>query len=170
MLGSLAHAGEMRSVPLLGRLASKITVDPNDLHTELRAAWGYLYSLACGFERLACAEGRAPLRRVLGSVFGRSHAIKREGDLRACRDVPGERMAYLEMALSRALLRCGDAEGGVRLCEFLDEARVCLARAARAELAAATGRDFGFDSKAWRAWLAEQGAEIRPNPLTKAFA
>jgi hypothetical protein len=83
---------------------------------------------------------------------------------------PAQAMAYLEMALSRALLRCGDAEGGVRLCEFLDEARVCLARAARAELAAATGRDFGFDSKAWRAWLAEQGAEIRPNPLTKAFA
>ncbi len=170
MLGSLAHAGEQRSVPLLARLAAKIEVDPDDLHTELRSAWGYLYSLACGFERVACAEGRAPLRRVLGSVFGRSHAIKREGDLRACRDVPGERMAYLEMALSRALLRCGDAEGGVRLCEFLDEARVCLARAARAELAAATGRDFGFDSKAWRAWLAEQGAEIRPNPLTKAFA
>ena len=92
------------------------------------------------------------------------------GDLRACRNVPGERMAYLQMALSRALLRCGDAEGGVRLCEFLDEARVCLARAARSELAVATGRDFGFDAKAWLAWLAERGAEIRPNPLTKAFA
>jgi hypothetical protein len=79
-------------------------------------------------------------------------------------------MAYLQMALSRALLRCGDVEGGVRLCEFLDEARVCLARAARSELAVATGRDFCFDAKAWLAWLAERGAEIRPNPLAKAFA
>jgi hypothetical protein len=110
------------------------------------------------------------LRHVLGSVFEHSHAIKRAGDLRACQYVPGERMAYLQMALSRALLRCGDGEGAVRLCEFLDEARVCLARAARSELVAATGRDFGFDAKAWRAWLAERGADIRPNPLTKAFA
>ncbi len=170
MLGSLAYAGERRSVPLLARLAGKIHMDSNDLHTELRSAWGYLYALACGFERLACTEGRAPLRQVLESVFEHTHALKRAGDLRACQNVPGERMAYLQMALSRALLRCGDAEGAVRLCEFLDEARVCLARAARSELAAATGRDFGFDAKAWRAWLAERGAEIRPNPLTKTFA
>ena len=170
MLGSLAHAGEMRSVPLLSRLAFKISVDPTELHTELRSAWGYLYSLACGFERLACAEGRGPLLHVLGTVFERTHAVPRAGDLRACQNVPGERMAYLQMALSRALLRCGDPEGAVRLCEFLDEARVCLARAARSELAVATGRDFGFDAKAWRAWLAGRGAEVRPNPLTKAFA
>jgi hypothetical protein len=170
MLGSLAHAGERRAVSLLARLASKIRVDPEDLQTELRSAWGYLYTLACGYERLACAEGRAPLRQVLGSVFERSHAVPRKGDLRACRNVPGERMAYLQMALSRALLRCGDAEGAVRLCEFLDEARVCLARAARSELVAAAGRDFGFDAEAWRTWIAARGAEIRPNPLTKAFA
>jgi hypothetical protein len=170
MLGSLAHAGEMRSVPLLARLASKITLDPNDLNTELRSAWGYLYSLACGFERLACAEGRAPLLHVLRSFFSRSYAIPRAGDLRVCRDVPSERMAYLEMALSRALLRCGEAEGALRLCAFLEEARVCLARAARSELAAATGRDFGFEAKAWRSWIAERDAELRPNPLTKAFA
>jgi hypothetical protein len=170
MLGSLAHAGEKRAVSLLARLASKIRVDPEDLQTELRSAWGYLYTLACGYERLACAEGRAPLRQVLGSVFERSHAVPRKGDLRACRNVPGERMAYLQMALSRALLRCGDAEGAVRLCEFLDEARICLARAARSELVAAAGRDFGFDAEAWRTWIAARGAEIRPNPLTKAFA
>lgn len=78
-------------------------------------------------------------------------------------------MAYLEMALSRALLRCGDSEGALRLCGFLEEARVCLARAARAELAAATGMDFGFDAAAWREWLARRGKEIRPNPLTKSF-
>ncbi len=170
MLGSLAHSGEWRAVALLARLASKIKVDPEDLQTELRSAWGYLYTLACGFERLACAEGRAPLRHVLGALFKSSYALRRQGDLRACRNVPGERMAYLQMALARALLRCGDPEGALWLCDLLDEARVCLARAARSELAVATGRDFGFDAGAWREWLAERGAEIRPNPLTKTFA
>lgn len=170
MLGSLAIAGEMRAVPLFKTLAEKVTLDASDLATELRSAWGYFYSLACGYERLACAEGRAPLLRVLESFFQRSHVVHRSGDLRACRDVPAERMAYLQMALSRALLRCGDREGASRLCEFLDEARVCLARAARSELAVATGQDFGFDAGAWRAWFEVHGGNLRPNPLTRSFA
>jgi hypothetical protein len=159
----------MRSVSLLKRLSEKIALDTNDLHSELRSAWGYFYSLASGFERLACDGGRAPLKRVLEAFFGRGYAVHRSSDLRACQDVPAERMAYLQMALSRALLRCGDPEGALRLCDFLDEARVCLARAARSELAVATGRDFGFDAGAWRGWIAEHGGELRPNPLTKSF-
>ncbi len=170
MLGSLAVAGEKGAVPLLKRLSEKLTLDANDLPTELRSAWGYFYSLACGYERLACADGRAPLLRVLESFFQQGYVLRRSGDLRACRDVPAERMAYLQMALSRALLRCGDQEGALRLCEFLDEARVCLARAARSELAVATGQDFGFDAAAWHAWLALHGGNLRPNPLTKSFA
>lgn len=169
MLGSLALAGDTRTVPLLKRLADRMTLDKNDLHSELRSAWGYFYSLASGFERLACDGGRAPLRRVLSSFFERSYVVRRSGDLRVCQDVPAERMAYLQMALSRALLRCGDSDGALRLCDFLDEARVCLARAARSELAFATGRDFGFDAGAWRAWIAEHGDAFRPNPLTKSF-
>ncbi len=169
MLGSLSLAGEMRSVQLLKKLSEKIALDSNNLHSELRSAWGYFYSLASGFERLACDGGRAPLKRVLEAFFGRGYAVRRSSDLRACQDVPAERMAYLQMALSRALLRCGDPEGALRLCDFLDEARVCLARAARSELAVATGRDFGFDAGAWRGWIAEHGGELRPNPLTKSF-
>lgn len=170
MLGSLAIAGEKRALPLLARLAERITLDAGELPTELRSAWGYFYSMACGFERLACEEGRQSLRRVLGAFFDRGYVVRRSGDPRDCRDVPAERMAYLQMALSRALLRCGDPEGAVRLCEFLEEARVCLARAARAELAAATGLDFGFDAGAWRSWIAGNGGMLRPNPLTRSFA
>ena len=62
MLGSLAQARERRAVPLLAKLAERVTFDPKDM----RSSWGYFFSLACGFERLACAEGRAPLKRVFG--------------------------------------------------------------------------------------------------------
>lgn len=170
MLGSLAIAGEWRALPLLERLAAKITLDASDLHTELRSAWGYFYSLACGLERLACDGGRRPLRRVLEAFTRRGYLVHRSGDPRACRDVPAERVAYLQMALSRALLRCGDSEGAVRLCDFLDEARVCLARAARTELVVATGLDFGFDAAAWRSWIADNAGMLKPNPLTRSFA
>jgi hypothetical protein len=164
-LGSLAHARDPRAVPLLVRLAERVTYDPKDMRTS----WGYFYSLACGFERLACAEGRAPLRHVLGQGLFRDVIVRRSADLRACRDVPAERLAYLRLAVARALTRCGDAAGAEALCDFLDEARVCYARAARAGLAAATGRDFGFRAEAWRDWLRANGATLKPQPLTTPF-
>jgi hypothetical protein len=165
-LASLAHARDRRAVPLLVKLAQRVTYDPKDL----RSSWGYFYSLACGFERLACPEGRAPLKHVLGQPLFQDRIIARDGDLRSCRDVPAERLAYLRLVLARALTRCGDPAGAIALCDFLNEARVCFARAARAELAAATGQDFGFRADTWRAWLGRHGEKLKPNPLSTPFA
>jgi hypothetical protein len=167
MLGSLVRLREPAAVPLLVQLAGRAEFKPEDL----RGAWGYLYTLACGFERLACAEGRAPLRKVLASPLFKDRLVQRSADLRSCTDTVSERLAYLRMALGRALLRCGDPEGATVLCEFLGEARLCLARAARAELVEASGKDLGFDTAAWRRWLQDGGSStLRPNPLTRAFA
>ena len=166
MLGSLAHAREPRAVPLLVKLAERVTFDPKDL----RSSWGYFYSLACGFERLACREGRVPLQRVLGESLFADRTVSRNGDLRACKDIPAERLTYLRMALARALTRCGDPEGALALCEFLNEARVCYARAARAELVAASGNDLGFRADEWREWIRENGGTLKANPLTTVFA
>jgi hypothetical protein len=166
MLGSLAQARDRRAVPLLSKLAERVPYDPE----KLRSTWGYFYSLACGFERLACAEGRAPLKRALGEPLFADRTVSRSGDMRACKDVAAERLTYLRLALARALTRCGDPDGALALCGFLDEARVCYARAARAELAAATGRDFGFRTEEWRGWLRAHGATLQPNPLAPPFA
>lgn len=166
LLGSLAQIGERRAVPLLVELARRIPRDPK----VLRSTWGYFYSLACGFERLACAEGRSPLRDALTSTLFADRGVSRHADLRDCRDVSAERLTYLRLALARALTRCGDPAGALALCSFLDEARVCYARAARAELAAAAGRDLGFEAAAWREWLEVNGGKLRPNPLVTRFA
>jgi glycine/D-amino acid oxidase-like deaminating enzyme len=166
MLGSLCFIRDSRAVSLLTKLAERIALEPKDL----RPAWGYFYSVACGFERLACEEGRRPLKGILAAPFFMGHIVSRDGDIRECRNTVSERMAYLKMALSRALLRCGDPEGALGLCDFLNEARVCLARAARAELAIATGKDLGFNADAWRGWIQSNGSSLKLNPLTKAFA
>lgn len=166
MLGGLAIARSPRTVPLLVRLAGRVPLDDKDL----RFAWGYLYTLACGFERMACAQGCEPLRRVLAAPVFQGRIIPRSGDWRATRNAIAERYTYLRMALARTLTRCGDVEGARALCGLLDESRLCFARAARAELVAATGRDFGFKADAWRAWLDASGAALKPQPLTTPFA
>jgi hypothetical protein len=166
MLGALCQAGDTGAVPLLSVLAEKLDFNED----EMRAGWGYYYSLACGFERLACSDGVAPLRRVRGSVLFQTPPVNRRGDVRKCADVMQERLTYLSMALSRALTRCGDEQGALELCEFLDEARVCIARAARSELVAASKQDFGFNARRWKDWLMANGSRVAPNPLTKRFA
>jgi hypothetical protein len=166
MLGSLCAVRDTRAVPLLAKLAERLAVEPKDL----RPGWGYFYSLACGFERLACFEGRRPLKQVLAAPFFADQIITRAGDLRGCQNTFGERVAYLQMALFRALTRCGDSEGALGLCGFLNEARVCLARAARAELVSATGQNFGFRAEAWREWIRKNSQALQVNPLKTPFA
>ena len=164
-LQCLANAGDTRAVPLLAALAAKINLQVEAMHSS----WGYLFSLACGFERLATPVGREPLRRVLDAPLFRNRLVRRTSDLRACRDTMSERLAYLRLTLARALTRCGDVQGALALCEFLDEARVCYARAARSELVAATQKDYGFRAQAWREWLDQPGLVLPTNPLTLRF-
>jgi glycine/D-amino acid oxidase-like deaminating enzyme len=166
MLGNLTHARDRRTVPLLSRLTERMNIETD----ELQSNWGYFFALACGFERLACPEGVAPLKRVLNGPILKNRVITRADDLRRTADYLGERYAYLRMALSRALIRCGEPDGALELCTFLNEARVCLARAARAELVAGTGQDFGFDQGRWQAWIQQHRREFAPNPLTTPFA
>jgi hypothetical protein len=165
-LGCLAHARAPQAAALLARLADRF----GDGTGELNSDWGYLFALACGFERLACAEGVVPLKKVLAASLLQNRIVHRCDDLRRTADYIGGRYAYLRMALARALTRCGSADGALALCDFLDEARLCLARAARAELAAASGQDFGFAADRWRAWIRQHGHTLKPNPLTTPFA
>jgi hypothetical protein len=166
MLGSLIQSRDRRAIPHLVAIAAKLLQDPG----ELRSAWGYFYTIACGFERLPAPEACKPLKELLASKFLTEKMIKRSGDMRASSNTQEERTAYLRMALNRALLRCGDPEGAINLCDFLDEARLCLARAARSELAIATGTDLRFDAEGWRKWLQNHGGKLSLNPLTKRFA
>lgn len=75
-----------------------------------------------------------------------------------------ERMAYLEVAIGRALARCGSPAGVRILCDYLSDARAILAEHAHDELIAVAHADFGKDRAAWLAWLAEQGRTLPPNP------
>jgi hypothetical protein len=165
-LHCLSQVRDRRAVALLARLSERVSFEPKDMNSS----WGYFYSLACGFERLACAEARAPLQRVLQAPLFQGRLIARGADLRACRDTQAERFGYLRLALARALTRCGDPAGAMALCEFLNEARVCYARAARATLVAVTGKDYGFRAVEWRDWISRSGGNLKPVPLMTPFS
>lgn len=163
MLGALARLGEKRAVPLLCRLGERLPTDQIDL----RHGWGYLFALACSFERMPSTDGAKVLTRLLDGELFKNRVVERTGDLRPCSDYVSERFVYLRMALSRALLRCGEKRGARELCALLGEARVCFSRAARAELATAFGRDHGFNVALWEKEIA--AGHLKTNPLTTEF-
>lgn len=160
MLGCLAVSREQRAVPRLVALGNHFDAK----ESQIAFAWGYLYSLAFGFERLAGEAGREPLRRLLDLPLLQGKIVHRHDDPRSFANLIGARYSYLRMALARALLRCGDPRGAEALVDFLDESRIWIARAARSALVTASGQDLGFDADAWKGWLANHSDRITIQP------
>jgi hypothetical protein len=165
IINNLAQAGDKRLLSRLSILVAKL----DDVANRFNALWGYTYSLAYALERIALPEGAPILKKALAKPFLKKPVVTRDHDPRKCVDIISERLIYLRLCLSRALARCGDSEGCLELCDFLEEARVCYARNAHQELVAVTRRDFGFNAKKWKAWLIDHNSTLNPTPVRKKF-
>ncbi|SEN78727.1 hypothetical protein [Lihuaxuella thermophila] len=71
----------------------------------------------------------------------------------------------LELAIARALARCGSARGYAVLIEYLHDVRSLLVEHAHEELRAITGTDFGKDAARWTEWLRSAETSLAPRPL-----
>ena len=66
-----------------------------------------------------------------------------------------ERLAFLELAVARAMLRCGLAEGLPVMINYLQDGRANLREHAHSLLVMFTGMDLKMDGVAWERWLQE---------------
>ena len=71
----------------------------------------------------------------------------------------------LELAIGRALARCGSTSGVEILIAYLEDARALLAEPTHSELSAISGTDYGKDAKEWDRWLPRVGPRLGPCPL-----
>jgi len=165
IINNLAQVRDRRLLARLEILVTKL----DDVADRFNALWGYTYALAYALERLASPQGAPILKQALDKPFLKKPVVMRDHDPRRCADIKSERLIYLRLCLSRALARCGDVEGCLALCDFIEEARVCYARNAHQELIDVTRRDFGFDARKWKAWLADNGSDLTPTPVRERF-
>ncbi|TVQ21597.1 MAG: FAD-dependent oxidoreductase, partial [Spirochaetaceae bacterium] len=167
LLCALAECGELAIVDRLERIAELLTLD----RAVSDHRFNYVYAFAYAGERLANPALIPVIRRVANDRAIRGSLIARGADLRLSKEYIGERFAYLELSLARALARCGDPGGYRTLIDYTGEMRLYLARSARAELRDIAGVDHAYDRSRWTAWLAAaEKAGLAPIPYTTRHA
>jgi hypothetical protein len=129
----LAGAGA-RAAEVMTRLARRIPDDAALYADPKRSPFEYVRTICAVAERCPGKALRAPLEELLRKSCLRNQDAPFTHDVRRANDPVGERRAWLEMAIGRALARCGDARGFDILRRYRDDIRGPLARSAEEEL------------------------------------
>ncbi len=129
----LAGAGA-RAAEVMTRLARRIPDDAALYADPKRSPFEYVRTICAVAERCPGVALRAPLEELLRKSSLRNQDVSFTRDVRRANDPVAERRAWLEMAIGRALARCGDARGLDILRRYRDDVRGPLARSAEEEL------------------------------------
>lgn len=161
LLHSLGMARDRRALPIWRRVVDRLAVaSEEDLLDRQRAMYYYVEGVCVGAERLG-DPAAVPILKKLHS-YPPLHARTVTTGVGA--DYLGERLAYLELMIGRAMARCASPVGFAILISYLDDTRAILAEHALSELTAISGRDLGMDSGAWLQWLQQEAERLRPVP------
>ena len=163
ILYTLGMAGEMGVLPLLAEIAGRLDTSYESFKDAWKGTFYYAEAVCCLAERFACPEA-VPMLEKLHSKPGLNGLVR---TLTYDPDPLAERNVYLELAIGRALARCGSPRGVRILVEYLDEFRSYYARHAYLELVAVAGEDLGREKEAWERWLDENKGKLEPRPWTE---
>ena len=160
LVNTLSRAPSRKSIPLLEKLANRITKVERDYKEKRQCMFNYIESVSYCAERLAYRE-LVPLLELLLGLPELQDSVQTDGlEL----DILGERLSYLVISLSRAMARCGSREGLTKLAAFVVDNRILIARCATDELVTLTGKDFGNDFNAWIEYINKYPDSIETKP------
>jgi ribulose 1,5-bisphosphate synthetase/thiazole synthase len=162
LLYSLAQSPDASCVAVWNRVAELLEPTADDFKDPWKGIFYYVDAVCQGAERLGDRAATAALRRM--------HRIPSLRDLHSSRgaqpDYFLERRAMLELALGRALARCGDKEGYDILVAYTADNRAQLRKSALLELTRLTGASIGAVPGRWSDWVAEHRPYDRTQPWT----
>lgn len=162
LLYSLAVVADPRSIPVWDRVSALLHPDEEDFRDTLKGIYYYVDAVCRGAERLGDRRALPALERLRGLSLFRDQQC-RSG---AQPDYFLERRSMLELAIGRALARCGSPAGYDILIGYLDDVRSLLAKNALLELRRLSGRTEGKDVSHWRRWVDEEKPHEQTHPLT----
>ncbi|TCN01883.1 FAD dependent oxidoreductase [Paenibacillus sp. BK033] len=161
LLYSLAVAADPRSIPVWERVSALLRPDEEDFKDTLKGIFYYVDCVCRGAERLGDRRALPALERLRGIALFKDQQC-RGG---AQPDYFLERRSMLELAIGRALARCGSPDGYHILIRYLEDVRSLLAKSALLELRRLSGREDGKDARQWRRWVDTEKPYERTYPL-----
>jgi hypothetical protein len=162
LLYALGMARDRRSLPVLEEVADLLSFDEADLWDRSANPYHYVHAACYIAERLGDPAAVPSLRRIHAHPL--LHGLARGSGLDP--NYLHDRQASLEIAIGRALARCGDRQGYETLIAYLEDSRSLMVEAAWRGLLAITGCDMGKDPAAWRSWLEAQADPLPGCPFT----
>lgn len=163
LLYTLGMARDKRSLRVLEQVADLLAFTEKDLWDFYSAPFLYVDAVCSVAERLGDPAAIPILEKI--HFHPLLHDQMRRRGIQP--DFVQERLAMLELALARAMARCGSPRGYVLLINYLNDNRALYAEQAHVELMAITGKDYGKDPMAWSNWLEDRVDDLEPCPVTE---
>lgn len=160
LLYSLGMARDRRSIPIWQRIADLLNPAEDDFKDKKAGIFYYVDSLCYGMERLGDPQCIPILKQLHRNKWMRQLHNNKGFEV----DYYIERRSILELAIGRALARCGAVEGYEILINYLDDVRSLLSLQAYSELKRLSSRDFSKNRDNWMKWLRENQQHIHPQP------
>ena len=162
LLYNLGMTRDRRALPVWERVAHLLKPTPEQFRSRTESPFHYVDAVCYGAERLGATEAVPILEKLHSHDMLRSQGTKKGFQP----DHLVERQAMLELAIARALARCGSAAGYELLIGYLTDNRAALAEQAHINLTRITGLDFAKQPQAWTKWLEEHRGALTSQPLT----
>lgn len=164
-INALALVNEKRLISILAPIPARIHLPKDDTDAQ----FNYVHAIGYAAERMTDGEFVPILLELLDNPDIGNRTLSLDDDPRKTADFVGDRYAYLEVCIARALARCGEARGYEVLIRYLADMRSFLAHSALDELKDMTGADLWFDQDAWKTWLDQNRDALEQKPLTRRF-
>jgi flavin-dependent dehydrogenase len=161
LLYALGMMRDKRSLPVWARVVEILDPREEDFRDRFQNTFCYADAVCLGTERLADPDA-IPILEKLHAYPTLRNQVSHKG---AQPDYFRERQAMCELAIGRALSRCGSVKGAAIVIEYLDDNRAALAEQAHSHLVRIAGRDYGKSARAWTAWLQQAGDSLPLTPL-----
>jgi hypothetical protein len=161
LIYALGMARDSRSLRVWRRVAELLKMTSESIRDKHQGIFYYVDAVCYGAERLGDPEAIASLKHIHKQAILRDQASL-DGFQP---DYFLERQAMLELAIGRALARCGSPDGLAILIAYLEDNRALLAEQAYSELVALSHKDLGKNAEDWTDWLDGVRGSWKPQPV-----
>jgi ribulose 1,5-bisphosphate synthetase/thiazole synthase len=167
-LYSLGMVRDPRAILVYEKVANALSrTSVEDFYSQTKGTYYYIDAICYGVERLGDKRCSSVLYQLQELPYLKNQVLT---DVTQ-EDFVKDRLAFLELTIARAMIRCGLKTGIPTLINYLNDVRAPLREHAYELLVNDTGMDFKLDVEEWLRWYKQTEIMLTPKPditLTEA--